>query len=56
MVQSRLPRVYLIRHGETEWSKSGQHTGKSDIPLTANGEESVAKLVRPLGVHCVYMD
>lgn len=35
------PRVFLIRHGETEWTKSGQYTGKSDIPLTAYGEDQV---------------
>ena len=35
---SELPRVYLVRHGETEWSKSGQHTGRTDVPLTTAGE------------------
>ena len=39
-----LPRVYLIRHGETEWSLSGQHTGRSDIPLTEKGEHDALKL------------
>ena len=39
-----LPLVYLARHGETAWSLSGQHTGRTDLPLTGRGEDQARAL------------
>ena len=43
-MSSPLPQIYLARHGETAWSLSGQHTGKTDLPLTPKGEENARRL------------
>ena len=37
-MSSVLPQIHLVRHGETAWSLSGQHTGRTDMPLTQAGE------------------
>jgi probable phosphoglycerate mutase len=43
-MSQELPEVFLARHGETAWTISRQHTGKSDIPLTARGEQNARAL------------
>jgi probable phosphoglycerate mutase len=42
------PQVYLVRHGETSWTISRQHTGRTDIPLTERGERDAQALSAPL--------
>jgi broad specificity phosphatase PhoE len=48
MRMSAFPEIYLVRHGETEWSASGQHTGLTDIPLTPAGEKAAGRVTERL--------
>jgi probable phosphoglycerate mutase len=48
MTSERPGELVLVRHGETEWSKSGQHTGRTDIPLTEHGVEQAKRAGRYL--------
>src|SRR5882724_4273247 len=47
-MNNHLPVIYLARHGETQWSLSGQHTGLTDLPLTERGEENARALKKRL--------
>ncbi len=56
-MSSPYPELTLVRHGETEWSATGKHTGRSDIPLTAIGTEAargVAGRLQGLAVSAVW--
>ena len=48
MTADALPVTYLVRHGETAWTITGQHTGHTDLPLTAGGEAQAAWLEQRL--------
>jgi len=43
-----MQKLFLIRHGETEWSLAARHTGRTDIPMTARGEAAARELGRRL--------
>jgi broad specificity phosphatase PhoE len=43
-----MPTIVVIRHGETEWSRTHRHTGRTDLPLTADGEAQARQLRRRL--------
>lgn len=46
-----MPTIWIVRHGQTEWSVSGKHTGRQNIPLTPDGEGEARKLeerLRPI--------
>jgi len=43
-MDERRPEIWIVRHGETEWSRKGRHTGRTDAPLTAAGEREAMAL------------
>lgn len=47
-----MTRLWLVRHGETEWSRDGRHTSTTDLPLTGPGEETARGLAPRLAGEC----
>jgi probable phosphoglycerate mutase len=45
------PELWLVRHGETDWSRRGQHTGRTDVPLTDAGRAEARSVARKLAGH-----
>jgi len=48
-MHNQLPLIYVVRHGDTAWTVTGQHTGLTDLPLTPQGEEDARGLRGRLG-------
>jgi broad specificity phosphatase PhoE len=48
-MDERRPDIWIVRHGETDWSRRGRHTGRTDAPLTATGEREAMGLRRWFG-------
>ncbi len=48
-MSSPSPEIVLVRHAETEWSRSGRHTGRTDVPLTEHGRGRALALAAELG-------
>jgi len=46
-----LPDLWFVRHGATEWSEAGRHTGRTDVPLSAQGRAQAETLRALLGTH-----
>ncbi|MGH9093117.1 MAG: histidine phosphatase family protein, partial [Acidimicrobiales bacterium] len=44
-------RIFLVRHGQTEWSRTGRHTGRTDVPLEPGGRAEAEAVGRLLGGH-----
>ncbi|KIJ45147.1 hypothetical protein M422DRAFT_29997 [Sphaerobolus stellatus SS14] len=51
-----MPRLFVIRHGETEWSLNGKHTGRTDLPLTAHGEEIIRQHAKNITCASGFLD
>jgi broad specificity phosphatase PhoE len=49
------PRFVVVRHGATEWSRSGRHTGRTDLPLLEEGRDQARRLGRRLAGHRFYL-
>jgi len=45
------PRLFLVRHGQTEWSRTGRHTGRTDLALEPEGEAQAQDVGRALSAH-----